>query len=88
MRITNDDVLHILRQVNLPGVYVDFLDVDEPFITQGIDSLDALTIFTQVEERYGIHIPDDDFQKLDSIAAVVRYINEHYPEAALQSPAA
>ncbi len=78
MQITQTDVLNVLRAMNLPGVYVDFLDVDEPFITQGIDSLDALSIFTQVEEEYGIHIPDEDFTKLDSVSDVVTYINNHF----------
>jgi acyl carrier protein len=80
--ITQEDVLNVLREMNLPGVFVDFLDVDEPFHTQGIDSLDALTIFTQVEEKYGIHIPDEDFAKLDSVNDVVAYLNTHFTERA------
>lgn len=48
-------------------------------MTQGIDSLDALTIFTQVEEKYGIHIPDDDFAQLDSVSDVGP-VNTHFAE--------
>ena len=80
--ITQEDVLNVLREMNLPGVYVDFLDVDQPFMTQGIDSLDTLSIFTQVEEKYGIHIPDEDFTKLDSVSDVVAYLNSHFAERA------
>ena len=81
-QITQEDVLNVLRELNLPGVYVDFLDVEQPFMTQGIDSLDALSIFTQVEEKYGIQIPDEDFNKLDSVNDVVNYLNTHFAERA------
>jgi acyl carrier protein len=80
MALTAQDVVNILRDMNLPGVYPDFLEPDQPLLTQGIDSLDALTIFTQVEETYGIHIPDEDFEKLASIDDIVRYVNEHFAE--------
>ncbi|MGL4649196.1 MAG: acyl carrier protein [Caldilineaceae bacterium] len=80
MALTATDVVAILRDMNLPGVYPDFLEPDQSLLTQGIDSLDALTIFTQVEERYGIHIPDADFEKLASIDDIVRYVNEHFAE--------
>jgi acyl carrier protein len=80
MALTVQDVVDILREMNLPGVYPDFLEADQSLLTQGIDSLDALTIFTQVEEKYGIRIPDEDFEKLDSIDDIVAYVNQHFGE--------
>ena len=80
MQLTTTDVVAILRDMNLPGVYPDFLEFDQPLLTQGIDSLDALTIFTQVEEKYAIHIPDEDFEQLASIDDIVRYVNQHFGE--------
>lgn len=80
MQLTSTDVVAILRDMNLPGVYPDFLETNQPLLTQGIDSLDALSIFTQVEEKYAIHIPDEDFEKLASIDDIVRYVNQHFSE--------
>ena len=80
MQLNTADVVAILRDMNLPGVYPDFLEADQPLLTQGIDSLDALSIFTQVEEKYSIHIPDEDFEKLASIDDIVRYVNQHFGE--------
>lgn len=80
MQLNTADVVAILRDMNLPGVYPDFLETDQPLLTQGIDSLDALSIFTQVEEKYSIHIPDEDFEKLASIDDIVRYVNQHFGE--------
>ncbi len=80
MQLNTTDVVAILRDMNLPGVYPDFLETDQSLLTQGIDSLDALSIFTQVEEKYSIHIPDEDFEKLASIDDIVRYVNQHFGE--------
>ncbi len=80
MALSAADVVNILREINLPGVYPDFLETNVSLLEQGIDSLDALTVFTQVEEKYGIHIPDEAFEKLATIDDIVRYVNEHFGE--------
>ncbi|MCQ2566810.1 MAG: acyl carrier protein [Mogibacterium sp.] len=66
-------------------IIVEQLDVDADAVTMDAeimkdleaDSLDAVEIILAVEEEYGIEIPDEDAEKLSSIADIVNYIEEH-----------
>ena len=41
----------------------------------GIDSLDVFSIFLAIEEAYGIKIPDEDLDNINSIETIVEYLN-------------
>ena len=61
------------------------LGVDESEITPeshfiddlGADSLDTVELVMQLEEEYGIEIPDEDAEKLQTVGDVVKYIEGH-----------
>ena len=61
------------------------LGVDEGEITPeshfiddlGADSLDTVELVMQLEEEYGIEIPDEDAEKLQTVGDVSKYIEEH-----------
>ncbi len=42
----------------------------------GADSLDVVELLSQLEEEYGITIPDDEAEQLATVADVVKVINE------------
>ena len=43
----------------------------------GADSLDTVELVMALEEEFGIEIPDEDAEKIVSVADAVNYINEH-----------
>jgi len=40
------------------------------------DSLDVVEIQMALEEEFGVEIPEDDFDKIQTVGDVVRYIEE------------
>ena len=43
----------------------------------GADSLDALELIMSLEEEYEMTIPDEEAQKLKTVADIVNYIEAH-----------
>lgn len=42
----------------------------------GADSLDTVELVMALEEEFGIEIPDEDAEKMSTVAEAVRYIEE------------
>ncbi len=42
----------------------------------GADSLDVVELIMAIEEEYGIEIPDDDAEKLQSVQDAINYVEE------------
>ncbi|MGD8240612.1 MAG: acyl carrier protein, partial [Armatimonadota bacterium] len=40
------------------------------------DSLDVVEIQMALEEEFGVEIPEEDFEKIQTVGDVVRYIGE------------
>lgn len=66
-------------------IIVDKLDIEEDKITPessflddlGADSLDIVELIMELEEEFGIEIPDEDAEKIRTVADAVKYIEEH-----------
>ncbi len=43
----------------------------------GADSLDIVELVMALEDEYGIEIPDEDAEKIETVGDAVRYIEEH-----------
>lgn len=43
----------------------------------GLDSLDIVEFVARAELRYRVHVPDEDFPRLDSIGKVIDYVLAH-----------
>ena len=43
----------------------------------GADSLDTVELIMQLEEEFGIEIPDDDAEKITTVQAAVDYIEQN-----------
>ncbi|MEI7643622.1 MAG: acyl carrier protein [Chloroflexales bacterium] len=44
------------------------------------DSLDLVELIMALEEEFGIEIPDDDAEKIVTVADALKYIDDHAPE--------
>jgi len=70
---TADKIKEIIKAIN-SRADIDTLKEDALLDDQGIDSLDMLNIFLQVEEVFHIKIPDEDVDGLKTINDVVDYV--------------
>lgn len=43
----------------------------------GADSLDTVELVMALEEEFGIEIPDEDAEKIQTVGDVAKYIEEH-----------
>lgn len=43
----------------------------------GLDSLDTIDLIMQLEQGFGIRIPDEDYPKLLTFGGVLKYLDEH-----------
>lgn len=60
---------------------VDVITDSARFIEElGCDSLDALAIVSECEEEFGLVIPDEEAEKLTTVDAVVRYLEDRQSE--------
>ena len=41
------------------------------------DSLDAVEIIMAIEDEYGIEIPDEEAEKMQTVGDLVRYVEEN-----------
>ncbi|TAL38712.1 MAG: acyl carrier protein [Spirochaetes bacterium] len=63
-------------------IIVDQLGVDESEVTEdasfmddlGADSLDTVELVMALEEEFGIEIPDEDAEKLQTVGDALKYI--------------
>lgn len=66
-------------------VIIDKLGVEESAITSeahfvndlGADSLDTVELIMEFEEEFGIEIPDEDAEKIDTVGSAVDYIEKN-----------
>lgn len=67
------------------AIIVDQLSVEEDEVTPeasfiedlGADSLDIVELIMALEEEFEIEVPDEDAEKLQTVADAIRYIQEH-----------
>lgn len=59
------------------SVKEDQVTADAKFIEDlGADSLDTVELVMALEEEFGIEVPDEDAEKLQSVGDVIKYIEE------------
>ena len=72
---TNADVVQLLIESDALTEDDEVIE-DAPLKQMGIQSLDKFNVFLLIEEKYGVEVPDDDFDKLDTIQAIASYVTE------------
>lgn len=69
----------------LKSIVVEQLGVEEENVKENAtfiddlsaDSLDIVELVMNIEEEFGIEIPDEDAEKIVTVGDVVKYIKEH-----------
>jgi acyl carrier protein len=72
-------------QEKVKDIIVEQLGVNPEQVTQeakfiedlGADSLDTVELVMAFEEEFGIDVPDEEAEKLQSVGDVVRYVEDH-----------
>ena len=60
------------------GVEDDKIVSEASFVDDlGADSLDTVELIMQLEEEFGIEIPDEDAEKITTVQAAVDYIDKN-----------
>ncbi|MBK8090631.1 MAG: acyl carrier protein [Verrucomicrobiaceae bacterium] len=60
------------------GVNPEQVTLEAKFIEDlGADSLDTVELVMAFEEEFGIDVPDEEAEKLQSVGDVVRYVEDH-----------
>lgn|GEM_PF-1677064 len=75
-KFTLDQLKELMKEIDMLRDKVDSLDPNKDLATQGIDSLDMLSVFLLLQEKFNIEIPDEDIPKLNTLNAIVEYVNK------------
>ena len=60
------------------GVEEEKISADASFVDDlGADSLDTVELIMQLEEEFGIEIPDDDAEKITTVQAAIDYLGSN-----------
>ena len=60
------------------GIEDSKIESDSSFVDDlGADSLDTVELIMQLEEEFGIEIPDEDAEKITTVQAAVDYIEQN-----------
>ena len=73
------DVRDKVKQVIVEQLSVNPEEVtdDASFIEDlGADSLDIVELVMELEEQFGVDIPDEDAEKISSVGEAIKYIEE------------
>jgi acyl carrier protein len=64
--------------VNELGVEAEKVTSDASFVEDlGADSLDTVELVMAFEEEFGMEIPDEDAEQLQTVGDAIKYIEEH-----------
>jgi acyl carrier protein len=76
MSETTDKVMDIVcKQLN---VSKDQLKPETSFVNDlSADSLDLVELVMELEDQFGVSIPDEDAEKIQTIADAIKYVEEH-----------
>jgi acyl carrier protein len=67
--------------VNELGVEAEKVTKEASFVEDlGADSLDTVELVMAFEEEFGMEIPDEDAEQLQTVGDAIRYIEEHQAE--------
>lgn len=72
MTLTDDDVRKAIAKTVL-NIDVSDLNPDANFYDLGIDSLDHSSILLELQETFGLNVPDQDLEHCMSIRGILAY---------------
>lgn len=69
-----EEVLEIINDIGLM-VEVESLDPNTSLSEQGLDSLDIVNIYFNIEEKYDVKLPEGPDDQLKSLNSIIEFIN-------------
>lgn len=74
---TREDIEEKVKKIILEHISKDVekFNSSSKLSEHGTDSLDAVEVIMAAEEEFGIEIPDEDAQKMETMEQIVEYIN-------------
>ena len=76
----NSDIFEKVRKIIADKLDIepDKISPDASFLDDlGADSLDIVELIMELEEEFNLEIPDEDAEKIRTVADAVTYIEEH-----------
>jgi len=70
----------LAKEIDMLGRKIESIDPQKDLSSQGIDSLDTLSLLLLIQEKYDIKIPDEDIPKLTTLNDIVEYVNKKLQE--------
>ena len=83
--MTRDEVLELAREHLVDVMRVDPARVHEDTRFKedlGADSLDLVELLVELEDRYGVRIPDEEAASILTVGHAADYVAAHAPERA------
>jgi acyl carrier protein len=74
MKATVENIKEVIAEAEVLGD-VSEMKNDVALSEQGIDSLDVVNVYLLLEEKFEVQIPDEDLAQVQTIDAIVEYIN-------------
>ena len=75
----NEKVKKII--VDKLGVNADQVKPEAKFVDDlGADSLDTVELVMELEEQFGVEIPDEDAEKILTVGDAMKYVETHNPK--------
>lgn len=77
MQVTNEEILRGLAEIvnEVAGVETSEITPEKSFVDElDIDSLSMVEIAVQVEDRFGVKVPDDVLANLKTVGDAVDYV--------------
>ncbi len=80
MAASRDEVFERIREVLAERLSVEEADINEEANFQedlGADSLDLVEMIMELVDQFGIKIPDEDAQGIQTVGQAVEYVTSH-----------
>jgi acyl carrier protein len=80
MAASRDEVFERIKEVLADRLSVEETDISEEANFQedlDADSLDLVEMIMELEDQFGIKIPDEDAQKIQTVGQAVDYVTSH-----------
>lgn len=77
-KVTLDDIVELFDEAGIES-NVSELDPKKALLDQGLDSLDMMNVFFQVEEKYGLSVGEEEIAAGDwnSLEKIVESVNKN-----------
>jgi len=78
--LTLEQLKELAKEIDMLREKIENIDPQKDLASQGVDSLDTLSLLLLIQEKYGVQIPDEDIPKLTTLNDIVEYVNKKLQE--------